>query len=395
MAFVNVVVIAALWLASAGRAVAPEPESGPEPGPLFTPTNEIIDAVARMSSDPACLVSISLGVETDTYATAYRPELARGRAFVPGTQTNWTAPSVGVFWAVASPKSGGAEGERERERPMAMATFGHHGRELFASDAALALFRALCTDEGAAARLRGSGRDLLVVPVANPHARRMVERGLWCARKNPRLVDPNRNFPTGFHWPPANETERHRRFERQRHDHPGPAPFSEPESRIEALLMRRHRPEAYLAVHSGGSHEGFEAPVAEPGPLFADARRRCGAGRGFADGGVDVQEELAFNGVEIGGSSTKFAREEVGVPLVAALEAWTEATVGAEERERVLRDRDRVAASRREDELGEARRAFADDFVRFCRRMAAPWDAQERERALGRAVDAVLCFFEQ
>jgi protein MpaA len=79
----------------------------------------------------------------------------------------------------------------------------------------------------------GSGIHLWLLPVLNPDGRRLG------VRQNGRGVDLNRNFPTG--WRPDGE-----RWSTQ---YPGPRPFSEPESRAAARLIRRVRPCVTIWYH--------------------------------------------------------------------------------------------------------------------------------------------------
>lgn len=98
------------------------------------------------------------------------------------------------------------------------------------------------------------GADVYVVPDLNPDGARAR------SRLNGRGVDLNRNFPsewrpTGARWDP---------------EYPGPKPFSEPETRLAARIVRALRPAATIWFHQ---HWGGRPFVRAWGPSAPAGRR--------------------------------------------------------------------------------------------------------------------------
>jgi murein peptide amidase A len=102
--------------------------------------------------------------------------------------------------------------------------------------------------------------DIYVVPNLNPDGARAG------SRLNGRGVDLNRNFAS--EWSP--------RESRGDPEYSGPKPFSEPETRLAARIVRNLRPEATIWFHQ---HWGSRPFVRAWGPSAADGRRFAGLAR--------------------------------------------------------------------------------------------------------------------
>lgn len=170
--------------------------------------------------------------------------------------------------AVAASKTGGPVPLR------ALFNFGEHGREIISSEIALRIVRMLDLAHNeqlrrAQATGAGGGGDgvgaggapepeldplfgafllshvsLSLVPLLNVWSHDRVEQGHVCERKNERGTDLNRNW--NYLWnqdprPPSPADEQY----------PGPAAFSEVESRVLRDLATALRPDLYVNYHSG------------------------------------------------------------------------------------------------------------------------------------------------
>lgn len=129
----------------------------------------------------------------------------------------------------------GVVGHSKRGRPIRLRQLGDPS-----IDGRLLVFGCIHGDECAASGLvplRGGcpdpGANVFVVPNLNPDGRRLG------TRLNGRGVDLNRNFPAG--WRPIG-----RRGDPQ---YAGPRPFSEPETRLAARLVRAIRPRVTVWFH--------------------------------------------------------------------------------------------------------------------------------------------------
>ena len=113
------------------------------------------------------------------------------------------------------------------------------------------VFGCIHGDECAARRVRPSSpltagcpdprSDVYVVPNLNP------DGSARDSRLNGRGVDLNRNFPAG--WRPIGQ--------RGDPQHSGPHPFSEPETRLAARIVRRLEPEVTIWFHQYGGERAF------------------------------------------------------------------------------------------------------------------------------------------
>lgn len=187
------------------------------------------------------------------------PQRARFQELPDKNGTQVRLHVVELFGHASSPK-----------RPHALLVFGEHAREVITSEVALWLAEMMVTGESEmfswgefqaaltraglpSADPRSSMRDLLgqisrqlmvsIIPVENLEGRHMLETGRLCLRKRPGTrVDLNRNYPFGW-----------RRVGVESDSYGGPAPFSEPQSRIINDVMSTTNVVAYVNVHSGES----------------------------------------------------------------------------------------------------------------------------------------------
>jgi murein peptide amidase A len=150
----------------------------------------------------------------------------------------------------------GRVGRSVEGRPIALHQFGDP-----AWSGELLVFGCIHGDECGAGRLTplaggcpDPGSDIYVVPDLNP------DGAAAGSRLNGRGVDLNRNFPAD--WTP--------REERGDPQYPGPRPFSEPESRLAARIIRTLRPEATIWFHQ---YRGSRPFVRAWGPSVPAARR--------------------------------------------------------------------------------------------------------------------------
>lgn len=142
-------------------------------------------------------------------------------------------------------------------RPIELTQFGDP-----AWSGALLVFGCIHGDECGAETVEPSGRggcpdpraDIYVVPSLNP------DGAAAGSRLNAHGVDLNRNFPSG--WEPQGE--------RGDPQYPGPRPFSEPESRLAARIVRAVRPATTIWFHQ---YRGRRPFVRAWGPSVPAAHR--------------------------------------------------------------------------------------------------------------------------
>lgn len=172
---------------------------------------------------------------------------------------------------------------------------GIHGDEREAQPSIGRLVELLAQEPASSAATWRVVRDL------NPDGTAMYRRG------NAHQVDLNRNFPA-------------RNFEkRTRH---GDAPFSEPETRIFASLVRFDRPDLIVVFHStsSGPFVNFDGPGSELAHAFA-------AGAAVSDARWRIVPEMAY---ATPGSLGSYYGQDQGFPVLtieferdaSALDAW-------------------------------------------------------------------------
>lgn len=133
-----------------------------------------------------------------------------------------------------------------------MYVFGEHARELISPEVGLSLVKSLCSDQGKDARQSAEYRLILN---ANPISRRKIESSSdFCIRTNENNVDLNRNYDQGW----AEEHEHGNQTgvglmagKPMETFNSGDRPFSEPESRAIAAVLKDFRPHVFVSVHSG------------------------------------------------------------------------------------------------------------------------------------------------
>lgn len=139
-----------------------------------------------------------------------------------------------------------------KEVSRVMAVFGEHARELISPEVGLSMVKALCSEQGKDARRSAEYRVILD---ANPISRRKIESTSdFCIRTNENNVDLNRNYAKGW----AEEHEHAGQTgvglmagKQMETFSSGSGPFSEPESRAVAAVMKDFKPHIFVSVHSG------------------------------------------------------------------------------------------------------------------------------------------------
>lgn len=212
----------------------------------------------------------------------------------------------------------GAAGRSAQGRRIGLRQYGDPARE-----GEVLVFGCIHGDECAASEIRplvpASGcpdpaSDVYFVPNLNPDG---LELG---TRLNGKGVDLNRNFPTA--WRPIGN--------RGDPQHSGPRPFSEPETRLAARIVRRLRPEVTIWFHQHSSPRplvrawGASAPAAR---RFARLAKLPFRRLPWLDGTAPNWQNHAFGGtasfvvelppgplsddaeLRLGGSIVRFARK--------------------------------------------------------------------------------------
>jgi hypothetical protein len=133
-----------------------------------------------------------------------------------------------------------------------MYVFGEHARELISPEVGFSLVKALCSEQGKKAR---HSAEYKLILNANPISRRKIESSSdFCIRTNEDNVDLNRNYAQGW----AEEHEHGNQTgvglmagKQMETFNSGSQPFSEPESRAVAAVLREFKPHIFVSVHSG------------------------------------------------------------------------------------------------------------------------------------------------
>lgn len=146
----------------------------------------------------------------------------------------------------------------------AMLLYGIHAREVITVESALHFVGTLCGEGEEASRANKVLDEVsfVIVPVANPSGKHLVDEGNLCMRVNGRGVDLNRNFGDDH---VENVGEGSKLGDETYH---GPRGFSEAESLIIKSILEEERPDIYVSVHSGsyllGTPFGYDGDKAPP-----------------------------------------------------------------------------------------------------------------------------------
>jgi len=124
--------------------------------------------------------------------------------------------------------------------------FGEHARELVSPESGLHFIKTLCGQTGLSDRAKEVLKDneFQIIVNGNPHSRKKVEQGEFCLRVNENGVDLNRNWDEEWQPDAADGVS-------SVDTNPGPAPFSEPETKIFKAAVAEYQPTTFLTVHSG------------------------------------------------------------------------------------------------------------------------------------------------
>jgi murein peptide amidase A len=205
------------------------------------------------------LVGIAAGLALIALAHSLSGASARSAGPVESPPPTRDEPPV-FSQAVRTPGSRvGVVGRSTEGRPIVLREYGRP-----AIEGELLVFGCVHGDECAGRILRpltqitsfcpDPSSDVYVVPNLNPDGHALG------TRLNGRGVDLNRNFPAG--WQPIGS--------RGDPEHSGPRPFSEPETRLAARIVRRLRPEVTIWFHQ---HHAPRPLVRAWGRSVAAARR--------------------------------------------------------------------------------------------------------------------------
>lgn len=148
----------------------------------------------------------------------------------------------------------------------ALFIFGEHAREMISPEVGLEFIRRACDPKLLNVQFKNvdtpmidilKTTEFLIFPNANPHGRRITERGNYCNRVNDRKVDLNRNW--GEHWSSkSNHPD----------TYPGTKAWSEAETVIMAHAASNFLPTIFISIHSGSLH--MLSPFAFKGSLAGE-----------------------------------------------------------------------------------------------------------------------------
>jgi len=205
-------------------------------------------------------------------------------------------------------------------KTKAMLVFGEHARELISPESAVNFAQNLCgqgSQSSHAAKVLDDV-EFILVPNANPIARKQVEAGSYCKRTNEHGVDLNRN------WGDKNRDESMAGSGDE--TDPGPRGFSEPETEILKGLVDEIRPDIYLSIHAGayllGEPWGF-TETKTPENVAAMSEVLGPISQKYCDGQCPYGGLAKMIHYANGGCDIDYVYEKTGSPYVFTWEIYT------------------------------------------------------------------------
>lgn len=202
----------------------------------------------------------------------------------------------------------------------AVLVFGEHARELISPESGLDLASNLCSRGGASSGLAREtlrrGVEFVLIPNANPKARRLVEDGYYCKRTNENQVDLNRNW---------GDEHRDARGNQPGDDqNPGPRGFSEPETQALRDIVENERPDIFLSIHSGayllGAPYGYTFGKPQNQAAFNEVLRPIS--KRFCGGDCPYGSLADMIGYANKGCDIDWVSDHVGVPYAFTWEIY-------------------------------------------------------------------------
>lgn len=204
-------------------------------------------------------------------------------------------------------------------KTKAMLVFGEHARELVSPESGLNFAQTLCGQSVSSSRADAVLNDVefVLVPNANPVARRQVEKGSYCKRTNENGVDLNRN------WGDAHRDESFAGSGDE--TDPGPRGFSEVETQVLKDLVDQVQPDIYLSVHSGayllGSPYGYtEDKLPKDSAAMAEVLQPISAE--FCNGQCPYGDLAKMINYANGGCDIDYVYEKLNTPYVFTWEIY-------------------------------------------------------------------------